>query len=133
MKLIVCIENRNGLTFNHRRVSRDKELCQNLLELVGGKKLYMSPYSRGLFSEEKDNLLAVENYLEAALEEDYCFFETGDMESYMEKVTEVYLYRWNRDYPADEFFYLDEGFWLEESIDFEGNSHPLITREHYKR
>jgi len=46
----------------------------------------------------------------------------------------VVCYRWNRHYPADQYFDIDlsaMGFALSESEDFPGKSHEKITREVY--
>ena len=38
MKIIVCVDNQNGMMFNHRRQSQDRVLRKRILELTGGKK-----------------------------------------------------------------------------------------------
>lgn len=42
MKLIVCLENNNGVIFNKRRVSSDKKVTKKIIELTQGKKLWVS-------------------------------------------------------------------------------------------
>ena len=49
MILILPIDQNDGLAFNQRRQSRDKVLCQRVLELAGGKPLLMHPRSARLF------------------------------------------------------------------------------------
>ena len=46
MILIVCVDDHNGMMFNHRRQSQDRVLRADILELTGGKKLWMNAYSR---------------------------------------------------------------------------------------
>ena len=41
MKIIVCVDNQNGMMFNHRRQSQDRVLRKRILELTGGEKLWM--------------------------------------------------------------------------------------------
>jgi len=49
MKIIVCVDNQNGMMFNHRRQSQDRVLRKRILELTGGKKLWMNAYSQKQF------------------------------------------------------------------------------------
>ena len=72
--------------------------------------------------------------LEKAEEEDFCFVEGENLAGYEGKITEIVLYKWNRDYPADVFFEVDLSKWrLEERKDFSGYSHEKITKEIYNR
>ena len=51
-----------------------------------------------------------------------------------DKITEIIVYRWNRDYPADLFLDIDLKDWeLAETAEFAGNSHEKITREVYRK
>ena len=45
MILIVCVDDHNGMMFNHRRQSQDRVLRADILELTDGKKLWMNAYS----------------------------------------------------------------------------------------
>lgn len=45
MKLIVCMDDKNGMAFNHRRQSRDRVLAERIMELTENAKLYRL-YSR---------------------------------------------------------------------------------------
>lgn len=51
MLIIACVDEKNGMMFNHRRQSRDSAVCQDILQECRGKKLYMSAYSQKMFSE----------------------------------------------------------------------------------
>lgn len=51
MMIIACVDEKNGLMFNHRRQSRDLAVCRDILRECRGKKLYMSVYSARLFEE----------------------------------------------------------------------------------
>ena len=128
MKLIVCLDDKNGMMFNKRRQSRDKILIENVLELCKGEKLYTNEYSAKLFPEN-----SVEIYENPAeMENGYCFAE--DFFVNEEYVEEIIVYKWNRLYPADTYFNIDLENWnLTETVDFEGSSHEKITRERYVR
>ena len=128
MKLIVCLDDNNGMMFNKRRQSRDRVLIENVLEFCKGEKLYTNEYSAKLFPENTveifDNIEQVGN--------SFCFAEDFNVNE--EYVGEIIVYKWNRLYPADTYFNIDLENWnLIESVDFEGSSHEKITREIYRR
>ena len=43
MRLIVCLDDKNGMAFNHRRQSRDRIITETIEELVKGSTLHFSP------------------------------------------------------------------------------------------
>ena len=134
MKLIVCLDDRMGMMFNHRRQSRDRLLIDDLEKLVGDRKVYMMPYSEGLFLKNNVRYILTDTPFTDADREDYCFIETVDPTSYMRSVTEIVIYHWNRHYPADLYFTFDmKGFTLTQTAEFAGSSHEKITREVWKR
>lgn len=50
------------------------------------------------------------------------------------QVDSVILYKWNRVYPADQYFAMDLSGWkLVETVEFPGSSHEKITEERYER
>ncbi len=128
MKLIVCLDDNNGMMFNKRRQSRDKILIENVLELCKDEKLYTSEYSAKLFPE--NSVEVIEN--PAEIEYGYFFAENFFVNE--EDIEEIIVYKWNRLYPADTYFNIDLENWnLTETVDFEGSSHEKITRERYVR
>lgn len=150
MKVIVCVDNRNGMMFNHRRQSQDRGLRKRLLELTGGKKLWMNAYSQKQFlqdlqengtmpggqgiSRRPEQIQVDESFLEKAGTGEYCFVEDRDVVPYEGRIEEVLLCRWNRDYPADMYFKLDLSGWkLVETQEYAGSSHEKITEERYVR
>ena len=100
MKILCVIEDDGGILFNHRRVSRDRILNEKILEIVGNKKLFISPFSVSLF-ENKDNIIVDDDYLEHAGEYDYCFVEDKEILAYKDNINMFYLFHWNRHYPSD--------------------------------
>ncbi len=128
MKLIVCLDDKNGMMFNKRRQSRDKILIENMLEFCEGEKLYANEYSSKLFPD--GSVETMKN--PAEIEAGYCFAE--DFIVNEDNVEEIIVYKWNRIYPADTYFNINFENWkLTETIDFEGSSHEKITRERYVR
>ena len=80
MKLIVCVDDQNGMAFNHRRQSQDRVLVERIEDLVADSTLRMAPYSQKFFSGE--NIVASSSYLSDADVDDYCFVEVDDMRPY---------------------------------------------------
>lgn len=63
MIVIVCTEDRGGMLFNNRRVSKDRTVIQKILELSEGKKLWIHPFSEKLFEQEHpENCCVDENF-----------------------------------------------------------------------
>ena len=100
VKTIVCVDNRMGICFNGRRVSRDRMVSEDILEMTRGNVLWMAPEADKLFKEvfkakeevcretgtgkkiqdagrlEDEKMWKVDrNFLEKAEEEDFCFVE----------------------------------------------------------
>ena len=113
MKIIVCVDNQNGMMFNHRRQSQDRVLRKRILELTGGKKLWMNAYSQKQFLQVNGNMSkeqeqsgqlgqsgqiqADEAFLEKAGPREYCFVEDKDVVPDESRIEDVILCHWNRD------------------------------------
>lgn len=128
MKIFVCIDKSNGMTFCGKRLSRDSVVCQKILEIVGQDKLHLNEYSAKLF-ENADRLAISDDFLC----DGFCFIENVTVPS---GADEYYIFNWNRDYPADTFFELDlksEGYKKITTENLVGTSHKKITLEVYKK
>ena len=134
MTAIVCIEDRGGILFNSRRVGRDLEVRRDIARDFG--KVYMTEYSRQLFSDvELDAAVRVSPLSEGA-RGDVCFIESGEIKDNLENISRIVLYRWNRRYPSDVklgFEPADAGFRLVSTTDLVGQAHERITKEVYIR
>lgn len=137
MIIIAAVDDRNGMAFNHRRQSRDRELVRKILSLTAGSCLWMDHYSAEQFRSDVDvQVRADENFLDRAAPGEYCFVEDRPVAPYAEKTEKVILFRWNRRYPGDLFFDIDvkgANWHLEKTEDFAGFSHERITMEVYAR
>ena len=130
MIVIICVDNRNGVAFNHRRQSRDKVLCQKLIERY--KKIKVAPYSEPLFAP--DGICVVDDPLESTGTGEYCFIEKQSLAGYEGRIEELILCKWNRDYPADVSLGIDLSGWrLISTEEFAGSSHEKITLEVWKK
>lgn len=131
MQVIITVENRNGMLFNHRRVSRDQKLSERILAYCKEKKLWMNAYSAKLF-ENNPQIRVSETFLEQ--KDAICFVEDQDVTPYLPEIDTIILFHWNRDYPADFFFTVDLSEWNRiHQEEFAGKSHEKITMEVYKK
>lgn len=132
MKVIICLDDNQGMLFNKRRQSRDRKVTEDLCKET--EKVWVSPFSEKLFDGAPIELCISERYLEEAGDGAYCFVEAEMLTPHLHKIEEVIVYRWNRKYPAD--VYLDiklQDLELAEQSEFAGFSHEKITKEIYVR
>ena len=127
MKLIICIDDNNGMMFNKRRQSKDSAVRADIAAEVGADTLWMNPYSAKQFEDTSELKIQVdENFLKKG---DWCFAESAVGGVSPEQII---VYKWNRVYPADVHFDLDlSGYKLERTAEFAGSSHEKITKEVY--
>ena len=135
MTVIVCLDNANGMMFNHRRQSRDANVIRDIWETINGASLLVAPYSEPLFSQAEYSVSVSDSFLADAGAGDYCFVENTSVAEFKEKISKLVIYKWNRDYPADFYFDIDyaNDYKLETTLDFVGTSHEKITKEVYVR
>ena len=136
MRAIVCVDDRGGMTFNGRRVSRDRAVIADIVDDMNGKTVLAENYSRILFSEHSCNVIFSDSPLEAAEKGDTCFVESESLLPYAEKITALTVYRWNRRYPWDKALDVTPemlGLRLVSTADIEGCSHEKITKEIYEK
>ena len=136
MILALCVDDKWGMTFNGRRQSMDRLLRADLLEEVGERPLWMSPYTARQFDPLPSNIRVAEDFLRQAGENDVCFAEVPPLASVLKDTKGIILYRWNKVYPADthlDFTPEEAGFILEKQVEFPGYSHILLTKEVYTR
>ncbi len=133
MKLVACIDEKNGMAFNHRRQSRDRILIEDLVRHLDGEAIYTTAYSAKLFEGTAAKVEIAEAPAESC-GEGYCFLETIDPILYADRADTLILYRWNRHYPADVFFGVSlSAYRLILTEEFAGSSHEKITKEVWKR
>lgn len=134
MKIIVCLDDKNGMLFNRRRQSKDSILREKLLEKVGNETVWMNAYSASQFPQTAPNMKIDELFLEKAGQGEYCFVENVNVTEFAPRVEELTVYRWNRAYPADTKFPIElfeKRGKLISRVDFAGSSHERITEEVY--
>ena len=134
MKLILFLDERGGMLFNHRRQSQDRKAREYILSMAKGKRLLMNPYSAKQFGD-CDAITVTETPARDAENEDFVLIENLPVS--LSGVNEVVLILWNALYPSDVSFDVAslgrEGFALQKSEEFVGYSHEKITVEFYRR
>lgn len=128
MKLIVCVDKNNGLSFNHRRQSRDRIVTQDIVRCA---PVRIASASASLFADYPGAVMVSEDFLTAAKPDEWCFAELLPLPEAPEVLT---LYRWDRDYPADAFLPYDLSRWTLVSVEeLTGYSHERIFKEVYAK
>ncbi len=134
MHIVVCLDDRGGMMFNHRRQSRDRAVTEDILHTTASGRLVIGEYSRSLL--EGTEAIVVKDPLAEAMNGDWCFLEDCVCGAYASKIESLVIYRWNRHYPADLWWDVDPvrmGMRLCETVEFEGTSHEKITKEIWKK
>lgn len=135
MRVIVCLDDRNGMLFNRRRQSRDRRVVEDILRELGEKQLLVNGFSAPLFDHAGDRIRVEDDPLAAAGREDVCFVENQLLAPWAAAIERLTVYRWNRVYPADMRLdlALESGWHLVAASDFPGFSHEKIAKEIYER
>lgn len=137
IKVIVCVDDRGGYLFNHRRVSSDRIVVEDILDSLGDNHLWVSPYTAKLFQgTDHESICIDEAYTDHADCNDYCMIEEKVDLDVWTSAEEIVIYKWNRVYPYDTVFPKSEimnNFHLIKTEEFMGNSHEKITKEVYSR
>ncbi len=132
MILIAAVDDHNGMMFHDRRQSQDRLLRERIIGLVGEDRLWMNAYSAKQFTEEVPHLEIDDDFLRKAAAGDYCFCENCLPQA--DRIEKIYLFHWNRVYPADFYFTIDlTGYNAAAEEDFKGYSHDKISMEVYER
>lgn len=133
MKIIMCLDDKQGMLFNNRRQSRDRLVRQDIIDSLQGAGLWMNAYSYQQFGDvDQSRIMVNEEFLNQAGEGDYCFVENRKLSPYETKISKLIIYYWNKIYPADLYLDLDLSGWREVScLEFKGNSHEKITKKIY--
>lgn len=131
MVLLICLDNHNGISFNHRRQSADRCVYERILTRIGQNTLWVRPYSEKKFPA--DRITIVDAFSQVSDPDAWCFAEDGTALAMLEQFEKIIVYRWNRDYPSDVVFpqvCLDM-YRLTDVAEFPGNSHDIIKEELY--
>lgn len=129
MKVIVCIDDNNGMMFNKRRVSQDAVVRADILAMV--KKLEMNSYSAKQF-EMSDKIIVNDNV--PVKSDNWQFIEDNTLLNYQDEIDEIVIYYWNRIYPSDLQLEIDLALFNRVEVgEFIGKSHEKIKKETYRK
>ena len=134
MKIAVCLDSRDGMTFGGRRQSKDIRQREDLLSLTAPGPLWMSTYSAAQFDSLPDFVVADDDFLNKAGTDDWRFVEREDLSVIAQNVRQLAIYCWNRHYPSDRKFPRElfaDRWQLTSRREFPGKSHETITLEVY--
>lgn len=125
MKVIVCLDDENGMSFHHRRLSRDRVINEDMLSY---KPLIMNSYSYKMFEDEENIFIEESLPIESDM---YQFIENKDINKYV--FDEIIVYYFNRRYPSDIKLHIIDHYDMIDEIELEGYSHEVITKRIYRR
>ena len=134
MTVFVCVDDHNGMLFNHRRQSRDEAVLKDMLDTAGAD-IWMNEYSSKLFRKAPGRVVVEEGFLSLAPGGGYCFVENVPLGPHEDRLETLVVYCWNRAYPADTCLDIDlsRDWELTDTKEFGGTSHEKITRKTYER
>ena len=116
MIVITCLDQKNGMMFNHRRQSQDSVLREHVAKLVANLPLWMNHYSASQFDTESiPNLNIDDASFRKLLKVNTVSWKM--LRLHIEKwIERIAIFRWDRTYPADRYFDLQlgsaNGIWL---------------------
>ena len=84
MTAIVCVEDRGGILFLNRRVSRDSEVYRDIADSFG--KILLTKYSLPLFDGLKLDTGVCPSPLSDGNDGDVCFIEDGTIKNNLRKI-----------------------------------------------
>ena len=131
LTVYVCLDDRNGMSFNGRRQSRDSKVFEDIRQELTGE-LLIDPFSEKLICRAELPYRIIEGPLP---EEGQFFLEMRPVQDAL-TADRIVIYRWGRHYPADRRWELDleeHGFSLAAQTAFQGTSHELIGKDVYRR
>lgn len=127
----VCIDDRGGMAFLGKRLSRDRVQLARLRALVGEGTLLVTPYSEKLVEDFPRVRVTEDLYTRA--ENTVFFLETADPTPLLESGDTLAVYRFGRHYPSDLRLAADlSRMELVSACAFVGSSHPDMTETLYR-
>mgnify|MGYP000596233867 CR=1 FL=1 len=96
MKLVVCLDENNGIKFFGKRQSQDELQRKNLFELIGNLKLFLTEYSYNLYKDVEFNFEIIDENTEI-IKNSVFLYEGDFLEKFLPSVDEIIVYFWNSD------------------------------------
>lgn len=139
MNLILCVGNGYSLSFNNRRLSKDRAVYERIDLLKEDAALWMDNYTYKSFSryQPKEAPIISDACLIDAPTGSYVLCDKLDVSlgKIIERIESLYIFQWNRDYPFDKAIDLTQlSSWERKVIsEFKGFSHERITLEQWRK
>lgn len=131
MILVCCLDKNNGMLFNHRRISKDRVIIEDIKSFSTDSKIYIDFFSKDLLEQ---GIISKDLFKEKISSNDYCFIEDIKPSLLETKINRIIIYNFNRNYPSDFKFDIDLRKWsFVESTELKGHSHEVITKTIYER
>lgn len=133
--VIFCLDDSKGMLFNHRRLSRDAMVFEDIKTYLAGS-LLINAFSEKLVAASRLPYEIIEKFTTPCDSEVTYFIENVSVKEYLDKIDRIILYWWNRKYPSDvklDFEPVECGFKLYATQEFVGKSHEKITREVWEK
>ena len=128
MIIIACVDDKFGLSFNKRRLSKDISMIERICDITKAGTLYIREFSSELFDDKEAIII---NDLSMA-KDGFLFVEDIQIDDFS-NVEKIILYHWNRSYPSDFRFTLPKNFKEVKRYEFKGNSHEKISEVEYEK
>lgn len=146
MNIIVCADNRMGISFNGKRTTRDHIIMTEILTAYG-HDIWIFPNSEKYVRSEIEqhdidvNLHIINDVseLDSLPTDATIFIETGTNEFFdtlLDKVDNIILYQWNTTYMYTEQFpdiHADKRFSVVHQETIEGSSHDEVIKQYFER
>ena len=118
--------------FHNRRQSQDRGLRAYIRQLIGDARIYMNQYTRKLYREFPQAVVC-EDFLFRARAGDYCLVEDQKLCPVEDRIEKIYVFRWNKVYPADQTLDLSLDDWtLVSSREFDGSTHRILQETYIR-
>ena len=106
MTVIFLLDDNKGMLFNHRRLSRDEKILEDIGASLNGN-LFINKFSEKLISSAGIRYTLFDHFpVEGKDEADY-FIENFSVKEHLNEIDRIIVYWWNRKYPSDYQLDLD--------------------------
>ena len=126
--VVICLDDKGGMTVFGKRQSRDRLLISELCESVEGS-IYISEFSKPLFIPHEGKYRISDDPLGECPDGGVCFIENMELAPHLHEIGTLMLYKWNEVYPSDRKIDISfDGFRVVNKLEFAGSSHDKITK-----
>lgn len=140
MTVIFLLDDNKGMLFNHRRLSRDAKIFEDIKTYLSGD-LLVNEFSEKLVASFGLNYKIFSEFPlpenpESKNNAEFYLIENISVKKHLDKINRIIIYWWNRKYPSDfklDFGLSEHGFCSVSAYSFAGKSHEKITREIFEK